>query len=128
MEYRCFEVDVQSKIARVRMARPDALNTMISDFWRELPEIVTRLSDDGGVRVVVLSSTGRHFPAGMDLSAFATAGEHKPVETGRLNAGRTMTIRRMQESLSALERAKIPRARRRPRGMRRGRGGPGDRM
>jgi enoyl-CoA hydratase len=108
MEYRCFEVDVQNKIAHVHMARPEVRNTMIPEFWRELPEIVTRLSDDGGVRVMVLSAAGRHFTAGMDLSSFDAGDEHQAIEAGRLNAGRTMTIRRMQESFSALERARTP--------------------
>src|SRR4029453_2404929 len=71
---RCFEVEVEAKVAQVRLCRPDELNTMVPEFWRELPELIQRLSDDGGVRAVVLSSTGKHFSAGMDLSVF-TGGQ-----------------------------------------------------
>ena len=67
----CFDVDVADNVAHVRLNRPDELNTMTAAFWRELPEIVTRISDEAAARVVVLSSTGRHFSAGMDLSVFA---------------------------------------------------------
>jgi enoyl-CoA hydratase len=68
--YRCFDVDISDAVAHVRLSRPDELNTMTPDFWRELPEIVTGISDDASARVVLISSSGRHFSAGMDLSVF----------------------------------------------------------
>ncbi|OWY59290.1 enoyl-CoA hydratase, partial [cyanobacterium TDX16] len=68
--YECFDVDVTDSIAHVVLKRGDELNTMTPAFWRELPEIVTGISDDGSARVIVISSTGRHFSAGMDLSVF----------------------------------------------------------
>ncbi|MDT7545130.1 MAG: enoyl-CoA hydratase, partial [Actinomycetota bacterium] len=70
--YRCFDVDISDAVAHVRLSRPDELNTMTPDFWRELPEIVTGISDDASARVVLISSSGRHFSAGMDLSVFTT--------------------------------------------------------
>ena len=42
---------------------------MTPEFWRELPEIVSGRAPREGPSVV-LSSTGRHFSAGMDLSVF----------------------------------------------------------
>ena len=71
MGYRCFEVETVGKVAHVRLSRPDELNSMVPEFWRELPEIVTGLSDAGATRAVVVSSTGKHFSAGMDLSVFS---------------------------------------------------------
>lgn len=108
MSYRCFEVEVAAKVAHVRLCRPDELNTMVPEFWEELPEIVQRLSDDGGVRAVVLSSTGRHFSAGMDLSVFTGGALTESGEPGRTNANRQLTVRRLQESFSTLERARMP--------------------
>jgi enoyl-CoA hydratase len=70
MSHRCFTVDVVDHVAHIALNRPDELNTMIPAFWRELPEIVTEISDAGEARVIVLSSTGKHFTAGMDLSVF----------------------------------------------------------
>ena len=70
MSHRCFSVEVVDQIAHVVLNRPDELNTMIPEFWRELPAIVNELSDAGEARVIVLSSTGKHFTAGMDLGVF----------------------------------------------------------
>jgi enoyl-CoA hydratase/carnithine racemase len=105
---RCFEVEVEAKVAQVRMSRPDELNSMVPEFWAELPELIQRLSDDGGVRAVVLSSTGKHFSAGMDLSVF-TGGNHREAgEAGRVNANRSLVVLRLQESFTVLERARMP--------------------
>jgi enoyl-CoA hydratase len=100
----------------VRLCRPDALNTMVPAFWRELPEIVDDLSDRGTVRAIVLSSTGKHFTAGMDLAVF-TAGSiegsggddgGRPVEVGRARAMMRSNVLHLQGAFTALERARVP--------------------
>ena len=66
----CFDLTLSDGVAHLRMNRPEALNTMTPAFWRELPALVNELSDAGEARVIVLSSTGKHFTAGMDLAVF----------------------------------------------------------
>lgn len=110
MPYTCFEVDISDAVAHVRLCRPEALNTMTADFWRELPDIVTSISDNASARVVVISSTGRHFSAGMDLSVFT--GDHlagAPVaEAGRRQARLRSNAQVLQWSFTALEKARVP--------------------
>ena len=36
--YECFDVDISDGVAHLQLNRPDALNTMVPSFWRELPE------------------------------------------------------------------------------------------
>jgi enoyl-CoA hydratase len=109
MSYRCFDVEIADKVAHVRLSRPDELNTMTPDFWRELPEIVTGISDDASARVVVISSTGRHFSAGMDLSVFLgdeLSGQQ--AEAGRRHARMRSNAKVLQWSFTALEKARVP--------------------
>ena len=108
MAYHCFEVEVENKVGHLRFCRPDELNTMVVEFWRELPEIVDRLSDDGGVRALVMSSTGKHFSAGMDLSVFTSGALSADGEPGRVNAARRMLVLRLQRAFSSVERARMP--------------------
>jgi enoyl-CoA hydratase len=110
MAYRCFDVEIADRVAHVRLSRPDELNTMTADFWRELPEIVTGISDEATARVVVISSTGRHFSAGMDLSVFTEPGHRSPddVEAGRRNARLRGNALALQWSFTALEKARVP--------------------
>ncbi len=110
----CFDVEIADKIAHVRLNRPDELNTMTPAFWRELPEIVTRISDDASARVVVISSTGKHFSAGMDLAVFlgggssSLGGDTGPVEAGRRHARTRGHAQALQWSFTALEKARVP--------------------
>ncbi len=110
MSYRCFDVNITDKVAHVRLSRPDELNSMVPEFWRELPEIVTAISDEASARVVVISSTGKHFSAGMDLSVF-TGGNldgQGEAEVGRTNARLRSNAKVLQWSFTALEKARVP--------------------
>jgi enoyl-CoA hydratase len=49
------------------------MNTMHPTFWRELDDIITQLHREGTARALVISSTGKHFSAGMALETFAGA-------------------------------------------------------
>lgn len=114
----CFDLELKDGIAHLRLCRPEAMNTMTPAFWRELPALVNQLSDEGEARVIVLSSTGKHFTAGMDLAVFTGAGGVAAEGGGRAASeaeepGRARTRTRQaalvfQESFNALERARVP--------------------
>jgi enoyl-CoA hydratase len=70
---QCFTLTTENHIAHLLLNRPDAFNTMNPTFWRELDEVLTRLHKDGSARVLVISSSGKHFSAGMALETFAGA-------------------------------------------------------
>jgi enoyl-CoA hydratase len=67
---QCFTLDRQDHIAHLVLSRPEALNTMHPTFWRELDEVLAQLHRDGQSRALVISSTGKHFSAGMALDTF----------------------------------------------------------
>ena len=106
MGYECFEVSADNGVAHLRMNRPERRNAMTVEFWRELPQIVRELDARGDVRALVLSSTGPHFTAGMDLSVFATS----PLGTGSGEARRKFLekLEELQDSFNALAAARFP--------------------
>ena len=115
MSYSCFEVENAGKVAHVKLKRAAELNTMTPAFWTELPQIVNAISDEGRARAIVLSSTGKHFTAGMDLSVFtgdsgvaSSAGAGDAVEVGRARANLRLMALHLQDSFNALERARMP--------------------
>ena len=93
---------------------------MIPEFWTELPEIVNEISARGQARAIVVSSTGKHFSAGMDLSVFtggggdlggsgsSSGGESRAAEAGRVRARLRETALHLQDSFTALEKARMP--------------------
>lgn len=108
MKYQCFEVEVDSGIAAVRLNRPRELNTMIPKFWRELRDIALQLNADPKVRVVVLNSTGKHFSAGMHLDIFASRDPSRYADPARYNLVRGESVRNFQDVISAVERIRVP--------------------
>jgi enoyl-CoA hydratase len=77
------------------------------DFWRELPELMHKINDEVLARVVVISSTGKHFSAGMDLSVF-TGAKRKKMELGRKHENLRRTVQQLQACLSVLEEVRMP--------------------
>jgi enoyl-CoA hydratase len=114
MTYRCFDVEIADKIAHLKLKRGDELNTMVPEFWRELPEIVRDIDDNALARVIVISSTGKHFSGGMDLSVFTggqsagTQAARSPDERGRVRANLRRSVLDIQETFNVLDRARIP--------------------
>lgn len=107
--YECFNVEIEDKIAHIMLSRPDAMNTMTKAFWNELPEIVRTIDMEALARVMVISSTGKHFSAGMDLANFSngsvTGASHDRHVLGEKFRS---DIRQIQSSFNALEEARMP--------------------
>lgn len=86
---------------------------MNPDFWRELPEIIGDIDRDSKARVIVLSSTGPHFSAGLDLSAFGDASSasddvDEKMRMRQAGAAFYDNVLHMQRSFNCLEEARIP--------------------
>jgi len=109
--YECFDVEIADQVAHIRMKRPEAMNSMIRAFWNELPAIVRDINDNARARCIVISSTGKHFSAGMDLAVFGTGGTTSgDGGTDRQTAGESFRyhVRTLQDSFSCLDEARVP--------------------
>ena len=67
----CFTLCEQNHIAHLVLNKPEVMNTMHPTFWRELDTVLTQIHKAGTARALVISSTGKHFSAGMALETFA---------------------------------------------------------
>ena len=108
----CFDVETTDGVAHLRLCRPDELNTMTAEFWTELPELVAEIDRSASARVIVISSTGKHFSAGMDLSVFSgesnLLGSPGTTEEGRRRAHLWSTVLRLQHTFTALSEVRMP--------------------
>jgi enoyl-CoA hydratase len=106
----CFEVSIADRIAHIVFSRPAELNTFTPAAWVELPQIVRDIDRNAKARAIVISSTGKHFTAGMDLAVFlrpdgltgAKADPHLRAEKFRDD------LRTLQDSFNCLEQARVP--------------------
>ena len=107
--YTCFEIERDGPIAHLKLTRDEVRNAMVAAFWTELPEAVRALDRAGDVRVLVISSAGKHFTSGIDL-ALLTGGifPGDDPEPGRKRAYIYQLVQQLQDSFTALTRARFP--------------------
>lgn len=109
MELETLSLAVDGGIARVTMTRPQALNTMNEAFWGEIVTVFEAIDGDASVRVVLLTSTGKHFTAGLDLGwAAGNLGDGGAGDVGRQRAAFLRKVKRMQHSFTVVDNCKVP--------------------
>ncbi len=106
----CFEVAIDQKVAHIVFSRPEKLNSMIPEFWNDLPAIIRDIDRNAKARAIILSSTGKHFTSGMDLSVFTRPeGVTGTAQDPFVRAEKFRSdIRNIQASFNALEEARAP--------------------
>lgn len=107
-KYNTISVDINNHIAHITLNRPDQLNSMVPDFWQELPACVRLIDANSAARVIVISSSGKHFSAGMDLSVFANMSNSFAGEPARRGERMRRMVLELQDSFNALEECRIP--------------------
>ncbi|WP_374304068.1 crotonase/enoyl-CoA hydratase family protein [Ferrovibrio sp.] len=109
MAYATFDFTVENHIARITFNRPDKANAMVLPFWQEMVDVFAEIEDRPEIHAVVISSTGKHFTGGLDLSAFANiAGEMMQGDRGRVGEQMRRTVAEMQETFAVIDRCRVP--------------------
>ncbi|HFE39091.1 MAG TPA: enoyl-CoA hydratase, partial [Gammaproteobacteria bacterium] len=89
--------------------RPEKRNAFAADFWADLPKCVREIDHEAKARVIVISSTGPVFSAGIDVTMLAdgVAGDmdkNNPV----YGAAFLAKVQYLQDTFTALEDCRIP--------------------
>ena len=105
-----FDVEINNSIAHIRFNRPEKRNSMNEDFWTMFPKEVEELDNSGEIRALIVSSTGPHFSAGIDLSMFKDdiVENETDNEMGRSRGYFLQQLRFLQNAVSCLEAARFP--------------------
>lgn len=102
-----FTLDVSEGIAHICFNRPEQYNSLNATFWREFPQALREIDREGLARVIVISSTGKHFSAGMDLAVFGS-GLMADAEPGRRNENLRRMVLQLQDVFTAIETVRMP--------------------
>ena len=103
-----FELSVADGIAKLLLNNPERMNTMSPRFFPLLRDAVQALHDEGTARVLVISSTGKHFSAGMALDTFASDDAMLHTDTPRARLNFQETLRRLMGCFDVLDAARFP--------------------
>ena len=103
----CFDLKIENHIAHLVLNRPQELNTMHMTFWRELDAVLHDLHQGKQARVLVISSTGKHFSAGMSLDAFGSSVSMDD-QSAEGRAAIADLLWELQSTFTRLENLRIP--------------------
>ena len=113
MNYESFKYTSEEGVGHLILNKGEDLNKMTMNFWYELPRILDEIDKDASLRVLILSSTGKHFCAGMDLKNFGSLGNDAEKKTNvpdkaRIGESLYRVAKELQDMLSKLEKLRIP--------------------
>jgi enoyl-CoA hydratase len=103
-----FQLGLEAGIAHLQFNRPERMNTMAPAFFPAFRDAVQGLSDSGDARVLVISSTGKHFSAGMALDTFGGDGALLDTSTARARLTFQEGLRRLMGCFDVLDTARMP--------------------
>jgi 2-(1,2-epoxy-1,2-dihydrophenyl)acetyl-CoA isomerase len=83
MAYTDIRVEKKDGIVLLTLNRPDKLNAVTWNSWREITQAVQEVGEDDEARVLVVTGSGRGFCSGTDLAAAAASGGEGPREGSR---------------------------------------------
>ncbi len=104
----CFSLTEDAGVAHLVMNRPAEMNTMSPQMWRELEMLLDQLHRSTTVRALVISSTGRHFSAGMSLDVFKNGGVQLDDRTAEGRASIVDLLADMQQAFNRLDDLRVP--------------------
>ena len=71
MDGQILHVQIDDGIAIVTISRPDALNALNSRFFDEMDAVVSEISADPVIKVMIITGEGKAFVAGADIAEMA---------------------------------------------------------
>ena len=103
-----FRLEQIDHIAHLVLNRPDTFNTLNPTFWQELDAVLDALHRSGKARALVISSTGKHFCAGMALKTFADPSFAPNDRTPEGRAAIIDTLAQLQTTFNKIEALRMP--------------------
>ncbi|MFC3050380.1 crotonase/enoyl-CoA hydratase family protein [Kordiimonas pumila] len=108
LTFETLAVSLEGNIAHVALNRPEQLNAMNGDMFREIGEAFRALDAIPSVRAVVLSGNGKLFTAGLDLKESASLLGQAEGDPARVREKLRRHILFWQDCLSTLEECRAP--------------------
>lgn len=109
MSYQTFDISIDGHIAHLQLNRPNERNSMNKAFWQEFPQAIRELDSSGEIRALVISSSGKHFSAGMDLEVFSNPDPKLfNGEAGRRAENIRRLVGQLQDCFNVLEEVRMP--------------------
>jgi enoyl-CoA hydratase len=98
MEYSILDVQIKERIATVTINRPEALNALNTQFFKEMDAVIASLSSDVNVKIMIITGSGKAFVAGADIAEMVNKTQEEGSAFSRIG----------QNTFRSLEKMNIP--------------------
>ncbi len=98
MKYEILNTEIVNGVAIVTISRPKAMNALNTLFFNEMDQLVTEISNNSDVKVMVITGNGKAFVAGADIAEMVDKTSEEGSAFSLLG----------QNTFSSLERMDIP--------------------
>lgn len=68
MQFEKMTLEKEEGVATLTLNHPEKLNAMTTEMWADLRRVIDTIEKDDGVKVLVITGTGRAFCSGSDVS------------------------------------------------------------
>ena len=109
MEQAPFTIETSAAgVSHLQLCRPERLNTLDPAFFPALRDAVADLNAAGRTRALVISSTGKHFSAGMALEVFASNLAMLDTGSARARLAFQDSLRQLMRCFDVLAEVRFP--------------------
>lgn len=101
------ETEIRGAVGWLWLARPEKLNALSQDMWKDLPAAAAQIGDHPDVRAIVVAGRGSAFSVGIDLGMLAGLNQEagSPAATSQ---SIYRDIKRLQWTFTALAECRQP--------------------
>ncbi|MCF7792757.1 MAG: enoyl-CoA hydratase/isomerase family protein [Candidatus Cloacimonetes bacterium] len=68
MDYKILKLAVENSIGVITISRPEALNALNTDFFKEMDSLLDDIAGNNEISVVIITGEGKAFAAGADIA------------------------------------------------------------
>ncbi len=84
MEYKILNTEIVDGVAIVTISRPKAMNALNTRFFNEMDQLVTEISSNNDVKIMVITGDGKAFVAGADIAEMVDKNGEEGTNFSRL--------------------------------------------
>ncbi|MFO8129727.1 MAG: enoyl-CoA hydratase-related protein [Bacteroidales bacterium] len=101
MDYKNLDVTISEGIALVKISRPEALNALNTNFFLEMDDVISSVSNNVDVQVMVITGEGKAFVAGADISEMVDKSPGEGEDFSRLGQNTFRGLELMEKPVIA---------------------------
>ncbi|HBS86327.1 MAG: crotonase [Bacteroidetes bacterium GWF2_38_335] len=98
MNYEILILKTAEGIATITINRPEAMNALNSQFYREMNAMLDQIEKDASVKVVVITGSGKAFVAGADIAEMTNMSQKEGYDFSKVG----------QNTFARLENFRVP--------------------